>query len=112
MISGARWPCGSWVPTAVSAQAANLEEVGTLHGVFGDLVDDEGHVRVRCTLWYFALPPMLNPAMSMVPSVGLYVNPERFDLGEPVRPQGGQVTTVLAGEEAHFGVTEGHVKQV
>jgi len=72
---GRQMPLWSWVPTAASAMprisrkwAPSMESSvtsSTTKATFG----------FACTLWYFALPPMLNPAMSMVPSVGLYVNP-------------------------------------
>src|SRR5580698_1423402 len=88
--------------------AADLEEVGTVHRLFGDLVHDEGHVRIRLDV--AVLGAAAHVETGDVDGAERRVDRETqgLDLWGPVRPQRGQVTSGLAGEKAHFGVAEDH----
>lgn len=88
--------------------APDLQEVRPLHSRRGHLVNHERHVRVGADIAVLGAGAHLVPGQVDRAQVRVVREPQRLDLGDAARADGGQVPASLPGQELPFSVGEGH----
>src|SRR6266571_9522627 len=88
--------------------AANLEEVRPLHGRGGYLVHHEGHARIGPDVAVLGAAGHVPPRDIDRSQGSVIAEPQRLDLGNAVRTDGGQVAACVASQETPLGVGKSH----